>query len=546
MGAQHVLALPQMVEKLKDVACAVVILLMPAQSDVAPVLNILAACKKRIDSGVFRVIVYGMFNHAKVPSLLKQKGCCELLVDGLTQKALTHKLQRHVQIALAKHNQAKEKEQDAAALKNRQNKAKDAKADLALKAKTPAKPVAEAAPVVEKGKIKFEEAVESENDCWLLKSKRDFKYVRGTWLGEMIGPGPSIGSWTDTAERDAKGQEVFKWVARSQPDPFVPGEGAWYFTGKKPEFDWKINRWRFIGELPSLVYRPVAGSTGISFQRFHSPLRGQLEVLVNSAEAKSKLKAIIQSYSDEKRFKDEKKKAPGEFDELSKDEDPAAWGELETGEEEAASDWNDQTAGEDPLAKDWNDQSNGKDEPAKDWDDKSDTEDPESPDWNGTDIGRGNKFNSGRGLGQGQGGSKGYKYDELALREQGEWKSGADAFDKIGMEITLCRVELANKPTFSDVSLLEREEESVTLDAPSAGFYAEEKVSFKVIITQLGKKRDLHLNGVVLSSESQEGSREVLNVSIVEESRPHLGEIQAVFEAKQAELLRFLRDARGE
>jgi hypothetical protein len=228
-------------------------------------------------------------------------------------------------------------------------------------------------------------------------------------------------------------------------------------------------------------------------------------------------------------------------------------------------------------------------------------------DWSGLDVGRGNKFQSGGGLGQGQGGDKGYKYDEdgnpieeesgededledeelddpfdldmpkdkkrapgeskggkkkkkasggeegdesgLDLdgllgnpAEDPEWETGASAFEKITLDITVKR---ANAPDMSDVSLLERQGMDLLLDAPASAYQLGEKFTFGVQLGQKGKKKSLSLVGVLKSTEPVEGSRVIILVAVAEVSKPHLVEIQTVFEDRQAQLLKFLREAKG-
>lgn len=505
MGTQHLFVMSQVVEKTKDLDHGVLVVLLPNKNELIQVLGILASLKKRIDRGVIRVIVYDLMNNDKAIAVLKQKGAAETLVEGLTQKALVHKLQRHIQIVLAKRKTAK-----------------DAKADEVTTFKGSANGGAQASDP-ERVKLAFVPAVENENDCWLLKNKKDFKFVRGMWLGEMIGPGPSAGSWAELSA-GAKGRSgTYLWTPKGSGsvDPFVPGKGGWYFTGRQPEFVWKSNRWRFLGESPSLCFKPLDG--GSTVFRFRAPAPGSLEVALNSAVAKGKLQSIIQTFQADKRFREEERKQSGTEDLLLSPAERAARG---------------QDGGLPP-----------EDADLADWGDGDASEDENGPDWGGLDTGRGNKFNSGRGLGQGHGGSKGYKHGKedapAGARGERDWDSGVDAFERIQLDISICRLD-AGDETMDGITLLEREENDVLLDVPAASFMEGERVRLDILMGKGLQRTGLEVLGAVLRKEGgDDPERAILKVAVAEPSRPHLGQIQKVFEDRQEELLMFLRDAKG-
>jgi hypothetical protein len=659
ISAVQIESLNQVMVSAKDLDHGLVIMLFATKNDLLPIVNSLTALKKRIDKGVIRAIVYALADHSKtkVPSVLKSKGCTEMLQDGLTQKALVHKLQKHIQIIGTKYKAEQAKTQATKDSVKIESKKQDAGGP-------------------DKGKLKFVAALTEPADCWLVKNKKDFRYVRGNWIGEMIGPGPSAGSWVEAG--GTKQQPVLRWTPReqAQEDPFVGNKGAWFYAGRKPEFDWKVNRWRFIGEAPSLFFKATDGGQPIVF-RFRSSAPGALDLALNSAVAKGKLKAMIETFAQEKvigadkkkaqteaeiALEKEKKKKAGDYndkltddekpadwgDKRGEDEDPDEWGELKEGEEEAASEINDKTGeGEEEEKHDWSGLDVGRgnkfnggrgvgqgdgdgnkgykhDEDkafAKDKNEGTDPndrtgegEDGEKHDWSGLDIGRGNKFESGRGLGQGEGGAKGYKYDEDGNKvplepgdepgeleaddpfnldeparakqkgggeggksrgerdggedsrsqteieldellgnpaEDTEWSTAENAFEKVTLDIVMKRVDAPGAPDLTDISILERNENDLMLDAPALGFKAGEKFEFAVVLGQPNRggkrgstKKKLQVAGELKSSEKAD-DREIIVVTVAERSRAHLAEIQGVFEARQEELLNFLREAKG-
>jgi hypothetical protein len=241
----------------------------------------------------------------------------------------------------------------------------------------------------------------------------------------------------------------------------------------------------------------------------------------------------------------------------------------------------------------------------------SEGEEEKEHDWTGLETGRGNKFTSGRGMGQGQGGEKGYKYDkekkgarkgkgggsdddeiesdlddegdeDLEAGEEGaafekngdfedltddgngnltmdgeldeilgepsedkEWATGDRAFEKITLEITVSRIDAPGSPSLGDVSLLERNGSDLTLDAPSSSFTLGERVSFVVVLGNGGDKKKLQLSGALKTLEPAGDGRDIILVGVTEVSKPHLSEIENVFEQRQAQLLKFLREAKG-
>jgi hypothetical protein len=564
IDAQQIVVLGHVPEKTKTLEYGILVLLLGNKNDLVNVLNALLSLKKRIERGVVRIMVYNLIDHDKIAQILKQKGATESVPEGLTQKALVHKLQKHIQIV---HTRVKSAP-----------KAITAEETAARNAKT-AKNKARSQTVVS-GKLKYIAAVENENDCWLVKNKKDFKFVRGMWLGEMIGPGPSAGTWTEVSSGPAtaageKGRSVFQWSPRvapteDNPNPFTPGKGSWYFSGRQPEFVWKTNRWRFVGDAPALFFKPSAGAATVF--RFRCPVMGTLEVALNSSVAKGKLKAISQTYAQDKLFREEKKKE-------------GATGDLDLPAEEGAAGGAPDTEF-DPEAdlKDWGGDLDAAEGEGAAWNDEvsPDEEGEDAPDWNGTDIGRGNKFNSGRGMSQGTG-KKGYKYAEdedlgdpdaeedlgdedlgdggdldlnpefngepdvesAAKPAEKEWASGADAFDRIRLDIAMSRVDTVGAKPSADISLLERQDNNVLIDAPGAGHAVGETLSFAIALGQKKKSVKLDLVGVIKRVEPAD-DREILLVEIHEKSRAHLGSIQRVFDLKQEELLRFLREAKGD
>ena len=92
-----------------------------------------------------------------------------------------------------------------------------------------------------------------------------------------------------------------KFVIKNDDGQYIMEDGAWYFTGSKPEFDWKINRWNFSSDTPHLYFYTDKKEV---FSRFKLE-EGSVQITENSNYALTKESIILESCSEEYNFDSE-------------------------------------------------------------------------------------------------------------------------------------------------------------------------------------------------------------------------------------------------
>jgi len=176
-----------------------------------------------------------------------------------------------------------------------------------------------------------------ESDCWILDVIQGAKFIMGRWMLEVVGPGPSAGSWKpchDTGT-DAK---AWEWVTRKADDfRFVTNEGKWIYTGRQPEFNWQTNIWRFVGDAPELCFctatQDTQGHTTRQVVGYRFRLRegNNLEIAQNSVQAMHKYAFMEATFKSSMNLKQRKTQAPEE----TKPTQPPSPAPLETNAKEA-------------------------------------------------------------------------------------------------------------------------------------------------------------------------------------------------------------------
>ena len=107
-----------------------------------------------------------------------------------------------------------------------------------------------------KNKIKYLSPLKIKSDCWYFQSSEHVKYMMGSWLVEMVGPGPVAGHWHEIVKKnDRKKTPNWKWIPASiNLFQFILEDGMWVFRGSEPIFNWETNRWKFSGSSPELFF----------------------------------------------------------------------------------------------------------------------------------------------------------------------------------------------------------------------------------------------------------------------------------------------------
>jgi hypothetical protein len=274
-------------EKTKSFEHALLIFSVREKADLVEVMNVLAAQQDALKQCSFRAIGTSFLSHPEVAKLLTKRGCSDLLETSLSQKALKHKISQSLKIL---KNNRSQKQPEESKLPS------DSQQLSSQQASIRGKPMVRKIP-----------AVTIASDCWLIQSDKNMRQVQGSWIIDVLGPGPSAGSWEET-QKDPK---CWTWKPRasadqpSQPDKFVVESGEWTFKGRRPEFIWQENFWRFVGDLADLSF---FRDQQVSAVRFRATSELVLEVAENSPQANEKLPLIMRSIDPEMRFTKEAQK----------------------------------------------------------------------------------------------------------------------------------------------------------------------------------------------------------------------------------------------
>lgn len=102
--------------------------------------------------------------------------------------------------------------------------------------------------------FKYVDPLDFEGDVWIVKDRADNRLVRGEFLLRMVGPSPFVGNWHEL-ENQSSDVKMWKFMLRDEDNKsFIADNGAWYFTGSKPDFDWTDSRWIFSSSAPHLYF----------------------------------------------------------------------------------------------------------------------------------------------------------------------------------------------------------------------------------------------------------------------------------------------------
>jgi hypothetical protein len=285
------LSLADMAAQVEEAKYALAIFNVKNKTDLVEVLNFLGTQADKIKKNRLRVIGSSGLNHPDVVKILMKKGCADILPSNLSQKALRHKISQSFKI-----------------LENYQQKlaSQTESAKIATETKTD-----QAAQSAKKSSYRLLPALTLASDFWLVQNEREIRQVQGRWIIDLLGPGPSAGSWEETA----KDSKTWMWSPRVASlkgaekgvgDPFIVDNGTWKFCGRKPEFIWQESRWRFLGDQPELTF--VSKDLTVLAVRFKTNWDQSLDVTENSSFAKEKIPLIMQTIDTERRFRTEEAK----------------------------------------------------------------------------------------------------------------------------------------------------------------------------------------------------------------------------------------------
>lgn len=142
--------------------------------------------------------------------------------------------------------------------------------------------------------ISWSSPLECENDIWLIQDENSCKKIMSKWLVRVKGPGPYAGVW----EEDNQRPDVWKFqMNKEYREILMPEDGDWFFSGQKPEFDWKENVWLMSGSHFELFHH----LKDIKFIRISYESKA-LNLTKNSDYAKTKEEVIHASFDKEITF----------------------------------------------------------------------------------------------------------------------------------------------------------------------------------------------------------------------------------------------------
>jgi hypothetical protein len=232
--------------------------------------SILKGQKKLIKKGMIKPACISGIKNKKVETILAKYGCVDILEPDTKAKTLTFKLDFWSKPIVAQLDKI-EKENE-----------------LKMKRK-------EASQKQEEKKVenfKYEGTLDLESDVWIVKHKNDCKKVLRRWLLKLLGPSPFIGTWVELEAQPGDKLPTWKYVLKdSNNGDFIKDEGAWFFYGSKPDFDWKVNRWNFSSDLPHLYFYTREGVVHSRF-KFEN---GQVVIKENSQFATMREDMILET-----------------------------------------------------------------------------------------------------------------------------------------------------------------------------------------------------------------------------------------------------------
>ena len=408
---------------------------------------------------------------------------------------------------------------------------------------------------------KFIGALQGQSDCWILENKKDARSVMGRWLVDMIGPGPSAGSWTDV--NGSSGQ--WKWVPKNTDgkDPFILDPGTWIFKGREPEFSWKTNRWLFVGKKTSLGFFHEGALRGMRFQQ-----EGAKTLLITeiSDHAKKILPIIQATFACEAHFEAEKVAALKPKDYIDKDETPESktkdFIDEDDTPESKTKDFLNKDETPESKTKDFLNKDETPESKTKDFIDEDETKapreinqhdlsaDPDSPEWAGADLKKQSIFNNGGGIGLGHKKDReGYDFDEPDYTDSAgrevKFKSGAEAFVSMVLTVKMKLGLLDQAGEWVSVELLENGVKEVMVETSMQSLEEGTAVSFQFTLKDGAEETASEVVGVVRINEPLDDSAFLVSVVFEASEQTSLRKIAALYAGRQEEAKEFLKAAKG-
>jgi hypothetical protein len=304
------------------------------KEDIADLYNSLPMFESRVTQGTLRILVLNSIRHPRLGPLLRSRSALEIIEIPVTLKALQYKLKHaltFVQQSWRRLEEAKrrgETELTAAVSTRETPGAKSSAHD-----------------------VQWQSAYDFDYDTWFLPSPKNIRNVVGSWLIDLIGPGPAIGTWEEIPGIERSGEKGWAWRLRAGVEEIfqTPG-GRWIFFGKQPEFSWQKNLWSFVAKTPMFgFFKDEARDP--TYVRFEYRGREGLFFVENSGHTTNLLPRIQATLESRLGFgradgEDENESVEGAFGSwdtpLDEGEDPE-FDRTRTGDSDSAPGWKDHT-----------------------------------------------------------------------------------------------------------------------------------------------------------------------------------------------------------
>lgn len=277
--------------QVQKAAKSVAIICITDKAELLAMMSLLESTASLTTAGTLRVIAINKLAHEKIPLMLKGKGCSEVLDFKVGKKEFNFKLNTYLKLAKQSYDRLVK-----TAELNGVDLSKDSKKSLHKIASDQSKD--------SKTQIVWEKPIDFTSDFWIVTHKKNIRNVLGSWLIQLLGPGPICGNWIKS--KITLGEEQgWEWIISKQSKAqFEKDVGRWIFFGRQPEFSWEHQMWSFVSHRPTLAFYV---DTEATHYRMLTENAQRLIINENSKQATALTSIIMQTIDSSIRFKDEKR-----------------------------------------------------------------------------------------------------------------------------------------------------------------------------------------------------------------------------------------------
>ncbi|MBA2403405.1 MAG: hypothetical protein H0V66_01430 [Bdellovibrionales bacterium] len=261
---------------LSGTSSALIIFSLQDKNDLIQLASLLKVLKKSASETFVKITVINFSGNKQFERAVEKLGILDLLEARIQTKALRFKIDFMMKSINAQLKKTANVQNNNAvkSLENAKNQEKKGNENLLV----------------------WSEALECEDDIWLLRNETDCKKILTRWLIKLLGPSPYVASWVDSGTPG-----IWKFEFKSANSVFTFGKGSWFYRGdQKPDFIWAENIWSFTGNSFDLFYKD--GNDVFSRLKLKDK---QITIAKTSSYAKAKEKSIIESFDKDLVFRKE-------------------------------------------------------------------------------------------------------------------------------------------------------------------------------------------------------------------------------------------------